>query len=166
MIQCMCVSSLNPFPVPQILYLSSFTADIFTWMLTRTRQPIPSMTKPLTARLPLLSKRKQFLPSSSHSGISTMLFLTPLFIFLHILSKRKFYTLHLKIYSKLNTLCPAATPFLTGPPASAVVSDLKLILMAYSQHMSHTDSTEILTDHVSPLLIEYSGPRVKAKSLL
>ena len=95
-----------------------------------------------------------------------MLFLTPLFLFLHILSKRKFYTLHLKIYSKLNSLCPAATLFLTGLPASAVVSEFKLTLMAYSQHVSHTDSTEILTDHVSPLLIEYSGPRVKAKSLL
>ena len=95
-----------------------------------------------------------------------MLFLTPLFLFLHILSKRKFYMLHLKIYSKLNTLSPAATLFLTGLPGSAVVSDLKLILMAYSQHMSRTDSTEILTDRVNPLLIEYSGLRVKAKSLL
>ena len=95
-----------------------------------------------------------------------MLFLTPLFLFLHILYIRKFYTLYLKLYSKWNTLSLAATLFLTGLPASAFVSyprsssclilNMRATLIPLTHH----------TDCASPLLQNYSGLRVKAKRLL
>lgn len=117
------------------------------------------------ALLPRLPKRKPFLPSS-HPGKSIVLCLAPLFLFLHTLYIRKFYTLYLKIYSKSNTLSLAATLFLTGFPASAFVSYLR---SSSGLILNMQDTLILLTRHsdcVSPLLQNYSGLRVRAKSLL